>query len=188
MKAITAAGCLAKSIPSLLLLTVAVAHAWRVAVQDLTPWKGGGFGMFSTVDSCGGRPLEVVATVGGIAHLVRFSRADEGLLRLVVTLPSKDHLHFLVATAESRLWRVHSLSPPSISRWTPSSQCEAVIPDHWQASVSALRYRMTSRLLYTEQIAYLARKANTTPEGVVEETGFPIEYVHHIWAQAQTKH
>jgi hypothetical protein len=36
--------------PAILLL-VAAAQAYQVRVHDLTPWKGGGFGMFSTVDN-----------------------------------------------------------------------------------------------------------------------------------------
>jgi hypothetical protein len=38
-------------IPSALLCVVALHHAYRVSQEGLTPWKGGGFGMFSTVDS-----------------------------------------------------------------------------------------------------------------------------------------
>ncbi len=36
--------------PAILLL-IAAAQAYQVRVHDLTPWKGGGFGMFSTVDN-----------------------------------------------------------------------------------------------------------------------------------------
>ena len=34
----------------ILLVLVAVSHAYLVLQHDLSPWKGGGFGMFSTVD------------------------------------------------------------------------------------------------------------------------------------------
>ena len=36
--------------PSILLL-IAAAQVYQVRAHDLTPWKGGGFGMFSTVDN-----------------------------------------------------------------------------------------------------------------------------------------
>jgi hypothetical protein len=43
-------------------LVLVVVLAWHVAARrsdDLTPWKGGGFGMFSTVDSPAGRVVRV---------------------------------------------------------------------------------------------------------------------------------
>lgn len=46
-------------IPSACLVLVAVLHFGRVYLFDQTPWKGGGFGMFSTVDSRGTRFLRV---------------------------------------------------------------------------------------------------------------------------------
>ena len=36
--------------PSILLI-IAALQVYQVRVHDLTPWKGGGFGMFSTVDN-----------------------------------------------------------------------------------------------------------------------------------------
>jgi hypothetical protein len=39
------------SLPSVLLCLVALYQAYRVAREGLTPWKGGGFGMFSSIDS-----------------------------------------------------------------------------------------------------------------------------------------
>lgn len=46
-------------IPPACLVLVAVLHFGRVHLHDQTPWKGGGFGMFSTVDSRGTRFLRV---------------------------------------------------------------------------------------------------------------------------------
>jgi hypothetical protein len=43
----------------LVLLLVAASHVSLRYSSDLTPWKGGGFGMFSTVDSPGTRLLRV---------------------------------------------------------------------------------------------------------------------------------
>lgn len=49
------------AIAPLCLCLVAGLHAWRVARLDQTPWKGGGFGMFSTVDSEAARFLRCYA-------------------------------------------------------------------------------------------------------------------------------
>jgi hypothetical protein len=49
-----------------MLLAVAVHHHYQVSSAGLTRWKGGGFGMFATVDSMGTRfiRLEVVTDEG----------------------------------------------------------------------------------------------------------------------------
>ena len=49
-------------LPALLLLTFAAHHYVRVTRDGLTPWKGGGFGMFSTIDDPDYRRVRVFAT------------------------------------------------------------------------------------------------------------------------------
>ena len=48
-------------VPVLMCATVCV-HSGFVWLGGLTPWKGGGFGMFSVVDSAAARSLSIVAT------------------------------------------------------------------------------------------------------------------------------
>jgi len=45
--------------PSVLLCTIALRQIWLATTGTLSPWKGGGFGMFATYDSPGNRFLEV---------------------------------------------------------------------------------------------------------------------------------
>ena len=61
-------------IPSALLCVVALHHAYRVSREGLTPWKGGGFGMFSTIDS-------------GAERFARLSVTTEGGETLAVQIP-----------------------------------------------------------------------------------------------------
>ena len=51
----------AKWAPSGLLLIVAAVHLCLVLTVDLTPWRGGGFAMFSTLDASGWRMLSCEA-------------------------------------------------------------------------------------------------------------------------------
>lgn len=46
-------------IPGLLLSIVAIAQVRLTRAEHLTPWKGGGFGMFSTTDDGMGRPMGI---------------------------------------------------------------------------------------------------------------------------------
>jgi hypothetical protein len=52
-------------IPSALVCVVALHHTYRVSREGLTPWKGGGFGMFSTIDSQADRFARLSVTTEG---------------------------------------------------------------------------------------------------------------------------
>ena len=49
-----------RTTPALLLAAVAICQIGLAKAADLTPWKGGGFGMFSTLDHNAYRRVEVV--------------------------------------------------------------------------------------------------------------------------------
>ena len=73
------------AIAPLCLCLVAGLHAVRVATCNQTPWKGGGFGMFSTVDS-------------EAARFVRaFAVTEQGELPLVIPVP-----------LEKRVWELRA--------------------------------------------------------------------------------
>lgn len=84
--------------PSLLLVVVALYQVGLAYTVDLSPWLGGGFGMFSTMDDGVNRSLRV--------FLVRKGQEEEGALpagladleRRARVLPSAAHLSAL-ATA-----------------------------------------------------------------------------------------
>lgn len=59
------------ALASVCLLLVAGLHLYGVWNYRQTPWKGGGFGMFSTVDSENARYLRVTLTLEGEEHRVR---------------------------------------------------------------------------------------------------------------------
>ena len=51
---------LAKILPPVLLVIVAVSQIVVARTADLTPWKGGGFGMFATLDHGAYRGVDIV--------------------------------------------------------------------------------------------------------------------------------
>jgi hypothetical protein len=57
-------------LPVLLLAAVAVRQIHLVRTADLPPWKGGGFGMFSTTDGLADRRLRIVVTGPGRAEQI----------------------------------------------------------------------------------------------------------------------
>ena len=81
--------------PGLLLLIAA--NQYRLAyTRNLSPWKGGGFGMFSTVDSLGARRGAYFGTVDGKEYELRPNPAFEDALRKVEAMPVQDSLDRLV--------------------------------------------------------------------------------------------
>jgi len=52
-------------LPTTLLIAVAIGQVVLVRAFDLTPWKGGGFGMFATLDHAAFRRVDVVVDAPG---------------------------------------------------------------------------------------------------------------------------
>lgn len=77
-------------LPSGLLLGVAVAQMLTANLSTLSPWKGGGYGMFATQDSPGARFLELTGRTAS-GEPVRLSVSGEDLheLSLPATLLSR---------------------------------------------------------------------------------------------------
>jgi hypothetical protein len=53
-------------LPALLLVAVALHQLWLARSEALSPWSGGGFGMFSTTDGWGARHLHAYALRPGL--------------------------------------------------------------------------------------------------------------------------
>lgn len=87
-----------------LLVAVAVVHVGAVAWTDLTPWRGGGFGMFSTTDRPSMRVLRtVLETSDGTDVRVALPR-ETGSRTLV--LPSERVLRAHAARVAEQRWEV----------------------------------------------------------------------------------
>lgn len=92
-------------VPGLMLLVAAV-QMTLVRTHDLTPWKGGGFGMFSTFDSPSARTLRVVVETEAGEALVMSPYLTDKLTR-IVNLPDDATLRRVAARAAGGQWRVY---------------------------------------------------------------------------------
>ncbi|GAQ23856.1 hypothetical protein DEIGR_330114 [Deinococcus grandis] len=52
------------AVPALLLVTVASVHVWRWHHEPVSAWRGGGFGMYATVNDQRGRRVSLLALDG----------------------------------------------------------------------------------------------------------------------------
>jgi hypothetical protein len=74
-------------LPVSLLVVVACAQVTLATTAGLTPWKGGGFGMFSTTDDGGRRYVRVFVSGVGRSEEIAISPSLEDAARRAAVLP-----------------------------------------------------------------------------------------------------
>lgn len=94
-----------------LLLMVAVAQMALAATTELTPWKGGGFGMFATIDEPGQRVLEVELSLQGERSTIVLTDLKDvepatPALKAARSLPTDAMLTRAVTVLDNVKWRV----------------------------------------------------------------------------------
>jgi hypothetical protein len=99
-------------VPVGLLIGVALTHVIRVELFELTPWKGGGFGMFSTLDGVDNRHLIVnlVTGHGETARKVLIDLPRTGSLRNLAqkakAMPTEARVRAFALEVAKQPWRV----------------------------------------------------------------------------------
>ncbi len=93
--------------PAAVLCLVATVQIALAQIGDLSPWLGGGFGMFATIDSRSERHLTAVIETPGLRRPVRIPEELEDLALRTRVFPTEARLrHFgdrLLAYEEERL-------------------------------------------------------------------------------------
>ena len=90
-------GTLPYWLPAVLLTLVAVNQLRLAGTVALSPWSGGGFGMFSTTDSPGNRHLHAFVQNEGIRREVTIPSDYADRVRRATTLPTRRRLGALAA-------------------------------------------------------------------------------------------
>ena len=101
----TAADRLAVAAVPTLLLAVAGVQAVLVHAGGLSPWKGGGFGMFSTVDAPDLRSVVGTVAVDGRAVPTHPAASWPDEAEAAVTLPTVANLRRLAEAMRAASWR-----------------------------------------------------------------------------------
>ncbi len=100
-------------LPVVILVVVALLQIDRAHSQHQTPWKGGGFGMFSTNDRGSNRSLRLIGHQDGRQKNLRLLRHPEAerLARQTLALPSDDNLFELahILSRQEALARLEAL-------------------------------------------------------------------------------
>src|SRR6185369_10909294 len=82
-------------LPSVVLIGVACTQLWLAHAASLTPWSGGGFGMFSTADTRGNRHLHAFAIRLGIRRELAIPASFEDRIRRLLACPTDAALRAL---------------------------------------------------------------------------------------------
>jgi hypothetical protein len=93
-----------------LLVAVAASQFWLAHARNLSAWKGGGFGMFSTVDSPGGRFLRIYLVTPRGEMPVALPPALAPLALECRTLPSAGRLGRLAGALAAGRWVPYELA------------------------------------------------------------------------------
>jgi hypothetical protein len=81
--------------PVLLVVVVALVQIWLAHTEQLSPWSGGGFGMFSSQDAGGKRHLHVFALHPGVRRELALPEELRDEISRALALPSAARLEAL---------------------------------------------------------------------------------------------
>ncbi len=84
-------------LPVTLLVAVACLQLWLSQTAGLSPWSGGGFGMFSTMDGRGNRHFHAFAIRPGIRRELDIPSSLNPHLERVLVFPTESALRSLAA-------------------------------------------------------------------------------------------
>jgi hypothetical protein len=106
-------------LPVALLLVVAAAQMTLARTAGLSPWKGGGFGMFSTTDDGGRRYVRIFVTAPERSEEISIAPSLEDAARRAAVLPRDAQLSTLAQMIVARERRYQR-------------RVEAVRIEHWR--------------------------------------------------------
>jgi len=121
-------------LPAALLVLVAGTQVTLAKRAALTPWKGGGFGMFSTTDDAGRRRVRVFVTAPQRSEEIAIAPSLEDAARRAAALPADYELARLAQRVVSRERRY-------------ARPVESVRIETWRIDYAPVTLAATSRLI-----------------------------------------
>jgi len=121
-------------VPVALLVVVAVTQVTLARRVGLTPWKGGGFGMFSTTDDAGRRRVRVFVTAPERSEEIAIAPSLEDAARRAAALPADYELARLAQRVVARERRY-------------ARPVESVRIETWRIDYAPVTLAATSRLI-----------------------------------------
>lgn len=149
-----------------LLLTVAGIHSYFVEMKNQTPWEGGGFGMFSTMDKRQARfvrctlitperavPVRTPAHLGTYVERMRARPTELRARRLANFLADADWVRAAPSSVDSTIGEgrrpagLYRYRPPYETVDRPRATVESVRVEIWRARFHSRPYRLNAEPL-----------------------------------------
>ena len=89
-------------LPVVVLIVVAVVQVILTRTADLSPWKGGGFGMFATTDGVAFRPVRLFVDAPGRSEQLTVAPSLQAAADRASLMPSRRLLTQLAASVAAR--------------------------------------------------------------------------------------
>lgn len=131
-------------LPVVLLIIVAANQLRLVWTESLSPWSGGGFGMFSSTDSPSNRHLHAFVQNDAIRREVAIPRDLQEAVRRATTLPTRSRLGALAA-------QLAGLESAGSIRW------DEIVLQVWAVDYATPGLQPKGRLVRTERFAVAPR-------------------------------
>jgi hypothetical protein len=109
-----------------LLVAVACPQLWGARAAGLSPWLGGGFGMFSSTDSWARRHLHAWAVSPGVRREIDVPPAADRLARVTLALPTSARLRSLAVVLAADMAR--DVETVELQVWAPRFDPETLSP------------------------------------------------------------
>jgi hypothetical protein len=116
-----------------------VNQLWLAQHGRLSPWSGGGFGMFSTTDSPAHRHLHAFVANESVMREVRLPEAWQERVLRVTTLPSRERVAALASD-------IAALESGGAVRW------DQVTVQVWAVDYDPVTLVLSGRLLRSERV------------------------------------
>ena len=121
-------------VPVALLVAVAAVQVTLVYTRDLSPWKGGGFGMFSTTDDSGRRHVRIFVSAKDRSEEITIAPSLEDVADRAAVLPTDYQLTRLAQRVVAREARYQR-------------PVDVVRIDTWRIEYAPVTLTATSRLI-----------------------------------------
>jgi len=137
----------------LILISVFIHQIYLVQTDDLTQWKGGGFGMFSTIDKPSDRIVSIYLNTDEDKVAIELPFNDELNSQLVrtIALPNKNNAYELISFINKTNWKCYAYNTPETSEMM---ECIYAVPVEKVNTEDSINYRSVtiniSRINYTQ--------------------------------------
>lgn len=132
---------LAPFVAPAVLSIVACLQLWTAATTDLSPWKGGGFGMFSTAESPSSRIIRVYFVTGATKLPVQVPERYRRLAAQIRTMPNQPDVERLALTLSAQSWAAYTIVPTQAQYYRRRQEYFAAPPPSIDTAASRkLRY------------------------------------------------